>query len=796
MSGITAKKLGWIRVAQLGLLLLTLVAGFAIFDQIWIVPQINGGVLDVQGPASFLVKLDPLRTPNPSSKAQTLVFGASTTIADALRASGDPEWRRNSFPSQLQELSGENVRVYNFGFNGALPGDIWRLSHVLEFLRPQTVVVAINLRHFATEKDQPALLSRPWLAHHSVDKDFRLVVERGSRSLAATAQDRLKTFFLNTFPAYRHQEAYQLALFGTSPLTAATTTTAKILGRQRNGEDKDELMIQMMQKAKFASISLHPENLQLQALKQTVRNWSARGSRVLVLHSADNPEVLPELVDLDKYETDLVELERVVKELGADFLRTESQLEATEFVDTTHLTGEGNRKLAKAVLQQLATQPLPSQTSLLNTSRTERIDQTEARLTQAMVQTSIEPASAFTLTSWMFFVFVLALFSMTYFVRHPQIRHAVYVLLSLAWLLSFQWSSASIVLFLLLLSIGFGASQLFIKVEKARTSTTLALALIFETVIFVLLNRYSDLGSFFDEQFPELPLLRVVGISYIFFRMVQVTVDAHSGDLRSLDPIRFLSFMLGFLTLLAGPVTRYQDYSQTWERDHADQAAPLDAIFRILLGFGKVLVLAPILHDATRIHGPFSAADAVQLLTFFYGYAIYVYMDFSGYCDIVIGAGNLIGLRLPENFNSPFLSPSPALLWKRWHISFTDWLQSYVFNPVMKVLTRSTRGKRPLLTFSTAYFLAFSLAGIWHGTKPIVLWGFVTAFAIVSLKYIEFFLQKRFGRKKVEAFKNQPWFTPVAVLLTAHFTFYSFSIIGVPWNQMIEYHQRLLSLFQ
>ena len=103
-----------------------------------------------------------------------------------------------------------------------------------------------------------------------------------------------------------------------------------------------------------------------------------------------------------------------------------------------------------------------------------------------------------------------------------------------------------------------------------------------------------------------------------------------------------------------------------------------------------------------------------------YLYLFYLYMNFSGYCDIVIAGASLVGLRLPENFNQPFLARNILDYWSRWHITLGHWIRDYLFTPFYKAGAE----RFPAILSAVAvigYFVAFTLAGIWHGST----WNFL-----------------------------------------------------------------------
>ena len=228
----------------------------------------------------------------------------------------------------------------------------------------------------------------------------------------------------------------------------------------------------------------------------------------------------------------------------------------------------------------------------------------------------------------------------------------------------------------------------------------------------------------------EGPLLSVerVGLSYIVFRMVHWLVENRKSQIHSARPLTFLNYIFFFPTFLAGPIDTYPNFHHSAGRPpHAGWLAY--GVGRITLGAAKTLLLVPIVRPwamdfhvvATDTGLPNGLALALSLLA----YSAYILFDFSGYSDIAIGVGRLLGFRLPENFRTPYLATNLADFWRRWHISFSTFLRRYVFKPILALLNRSARlaRHREVVTV-TAYLATFLICGLWHGDAlHFAVWG-------------------------------------------------------------------------
>jgi alginate O-acetyltransferase complex protein AlgI len=209
-----------------------------------------------------------------------------------------------------------------------------------------------------------------------------------------------------------------------------------------------------------------------------------------------------------------------------------------------------------------------------------------------------------------------------------------------------------------------------------------------------------------------------VGISFYLFHSLSYLVDVYRGDEPAAsDFLELAAYMTMFPQLLSGPLIRFKDLGpQLRERSHGFDGFSAGA-GRFMAGFCKKVLVAdlaaPIANAVFALARP-AAADAwLGALA----YAIQIYFDFSGYSDMVIGLGRMLGFRFPENFQAPYLSRSITEFWRRWHISLSTWLRDYLYIP----LGGNRRGSaRTLLNL----MVVMVLGGLWHGAAwTFLLWG-------------------------------------------------------------------------
>jgi D-alanyl-lipoteichoic acid acyltransferase DltB (MBOAT superfamily) len=174
-------------------------------------------------------------------------------------------------------------------------------------------------------------------------------------------------------------------------------------------------------------------------------------------------------------------------------------------------------------------------------------------------------------------------------------------------------------------------------------------------------------------------------------------------------------------------------------------------------------------------------------------YPIFLYCNFSGFIDIVIGVGELLGFRLPENFNRPFSARNFLDFWGQWHITLSNWLKRYVFNPLMLTVMR----RFPSVSLEPfwavlAYFITFALIGVWHGqTSEFLFFGFLQGLGVSMNKLYQILMTKALGRAGYKRLAAEPWYRAACRGLT--YTWFAFTLVWFwsNWKQMHSFYARL-----
>lgn len=260
----------------------------------------------------------------------------------------------------------------------------------------------------------------------------------------------------------------------------------------------------------------------------------------------------------------------------------------------------------------------------------------------------------------------------------------------------------------------------------------------------------------------------VVGSSYILFRVLHILFDKAQGELPAVPGLPgYLLYLFFFPTFLAGPIWRLEEYRASLDEAVSGPAPDGPQVFaafsRIANGGIKILVLVDVFAAFHHIfRGNFTVAEpggamaAVCCSFAAIAYLVYFYFDFSGYMDIVIGVGALFGLKLPENFDAPFSCDDLIDFWNRWHITLSQWIQHYLFTPLVAFLSRRLLGRVKIETIGVVGFLvSFFVIGVWHGpTMRFVYFGLLLGVFASATKMWDSWLKRRLGAKRAGTVKN------------------------------------------
>lgn len=376
-------------------------------------------------------------------------------------------------------------------------------------------------------------------------------------------------------------------------------------------------------------------------------------------------------------------------------------------------------------------------------------------------------------SSLTFLQFFLPLCLLCYFVAPRKWRNGVLFLFSLAF---YAWGEpvyVGLMLFSTVLDYTCGQVAEHFRGKKGAKIALLISVCVNLGLLGVF--KYSDfligtLNSIFSTAIPQPNLPLPIGISFYTFQTMSYTIDVYRGEAKAQkNIIDFGAYVTLFPQLIAGPIVRYQTVAD--ELAHREYTTDLfaDGVRRFACGIGKKVLLA---NNIGLLWETASAQSAPTMLTAWLGaiaYGFQIYFDFSGYSDMAIGLGRMLGFRFLENFNYPFLADSITDFWRRWHISMSTWFRDYVYIPL-----GGNRGG--LIKQLRNISIVWLLTGFWHGASwNFVLWG--VYFGVLLI------LEKLFLLRLIKKLPAAVRHLYALVLVTISWTFFAFTDIsrGFTW---------------
>ena len=298
--------------------------------------------------------------------------------------------------------------------------------------------------------------------------------------------------------------------------------------------------------------------------------------------------------------------------------------------------------------------------------------------------------------------------------------------LLIASLVFYAWGEPKYVLLMMLsITINYVFGLLM---EKNRQNTRrLKLMLVLSVVIDLALLcffKYTDfvisnINAAFDTGFDLLKLALPIGISFYTFQAMSYTIDVYRGDVKvQRNIIDFGMYISMFPQLIAGPIVRYADVEGQLRERSVTMQDLSEGAMRFIVGLGKKVLLANQIGALwSEIYALGGHSSALTAWIGAVAFTFQIYFDFSGYSDMAIGLGRMLGFKFPENFRYPYQSVSITDFWRRWHITLSTWFREYLYIPL-------GGNRRGLARQALNLFIVWTLTGFWHGAGwNFILWG-------------------------------------------------------------------------
>ena len=318
--------------------------------------------------------------------------------------------------------------------------------------------------------------------------------------------------------------------------------------------------------------------------------------------------------------------------------------------------------------------------------------------------------------------FVLVL----YFICPKKLRNLLLFVVSLIF---YAWGEPVYVVLMIFSTLVDYTHGLLVAHYKAAGNTRAAKLVVASSMIINLallgFFKYYDflagtVNSLIGTTLPLTGVALPIGISFYTFQTMSYTIDVYRGDAEpQKNIISFGAYVALFPQLIAGPIVAYKTVADQLNCRHEDTDKFAYGIKRFTAGLGKKVLLANsagVIWDTIKVMD-MSSLPALTAWIGILAYTFQIYFDFSGYSDMAIGLGNMLGFRFLENFDYPYMSKSITEFWRRWHISLGSWFRDYVYIPLggnRKGLAKQIRN----------ICVVWLLTGLWHGANwTFVLWG-------------------------------------------------------------------------
>ncbi len=347
-----------------------------------------------------------------------------------------------------------------------------------------------------------------------------------------------------------------------------------------------------------------------------------------------------------------------------------------------------------------------------------------------------------------FLLYFFPVFLGSYYLSPKKLKNYVVLLFSIFF---YAWGGPKFI-FILLASV-YVNFLIVKKLDASRERRTRRLMVGLSVAINIGLLAYFKYANFFMENFNAVlhhfgfrevawtAVLLPIGISFYTFQTLTYSVDVYRNVHKPLKKVSdYALYIIMFPQLIAGPIVRYNYIADQIIDRKATYNDRLTGFYRFVIGLSKKVIIANTMGaKADAIMSmDFTTLDATTAWIGILAYTFQIYFDFSGYSDMAIGIGKMIGFKFPENFNNPYVSKSITEFWRRWHMTLGDWMKNYLYIPL-----GGNRVKTKRRLYFNLWFV-FLVSGLWHGAAwNFVIWGaFHGTFLIIERLFLSKLLQK------------------------------------------------------
>ena len=338
-------------------------------------------------------------------------------------------------------------------------------------------------------------------------------------------------------------------------------------------------------------------------------------------------------------------------------------------------------------------------------------------------------------SSNVFLILFLPVFLICYFACPRKWRNIILLLFSIVF---YAYGAPTFILLLLgstvinffLVKLLYKSENLTHKKLLAGLAIAVSLGLLgyFKYANFFVDNLNAVLGAFGVQPFTFAKVLLPIGISFFTFQSITYVVDTYRNVHKPMERLTdYMLYIIMFPQLIAGPIVRYCDIADEIRHREQNWAESLQGFYRFVIGLSKKVLIADVIgHQVdTLLSGDLLTMGTGTAWITIIAYTMQLYFDFSGYSDMAIGLGKIMGFHFPENFDNPYNSASVSEFWRRWHITLGTFMRNYLYIPL-----GGNRCSKPRMYFNL--WVVFLLSGLWHGASwNFVIWGAYHGFWLV-----------------------------------------------------------------
>ena len=328
-----------------------------------------------------------------------------------------------------------------------------------------------------------------------------------------------------------------------------------------------------------------------------------------------------------------------------------------------------------------------------------------------------------------FLYYFLPVFLILYFVVPKKYKNLVLLLFSLI----FYFYGEPKYILLMLIEVLF-AYFMTLSLEKNKSKSLLIVVVSFHLLLLCIFKYFnfiiSNINSIFSSNISLLNIVLPIGISFYTFQIISYEVDVYRGKVKaSKNLIEFMTYVFLFPQLIAGPIVRYESVNKELKSRKVTFDDFSSGVNRFVIGLFKKVVIANNIGELCNILVGSTEVSVLLYWVLGISYMLQIYFDFSGYSDIAIGIGKMIGFKFPENFNYPYIADSVTNFWRRWRMTLSSWFKDYVYIPL--------GGNRvSILKHIRNIFIVWMLTGLWHGASwNFIIWGIYFGVILIIEKY-------------------------------------------------------------